>query len=103
MSSFLYVAKNDSETALSKQVARRPMERCTPWMAQKSANSFEVYWQPTAVEDHPSWRFSGEYRDGEGLDDQTGPQVIGHGVTLWGSETRCSVLACAPRVLPEHG
>ena len=66
---------------MSKHVARRPIERVTPFSAQKSANSRDVYWQPRSLWKITPVRWSaGEQRGGEGLDDQAGAQVVGHGV-----------------------
>src|SRR6478672_12705019 len=57
------------------------MERRTPLVAQKSANSCEgVLAAAVAVEDDACGGFAGHECGGEGLDDQGGAQVVGDGV-----------------------
>ena len=57
------------------------MERWTPFSAQKSANSRDVYWQPRSL-----WKITprggsvGDQCGGEGFNDQGGAQVVGDGV-----------------------
>jgi hypothetical protein len=61
-------------TALSQQVARRPIERRTTLTAQKSANYFGVCSQPWSL-----WKMTPaedmRVSSGESFDEQPGPQM----------------------------
>src|ERR671936_118904 len=46
ISSSLYVAKNDSASALSQHTPVFPIDCCTPCTSQSARNSADVYWHP---------------------------------------------------------
>lgn len=87
-SSFFRLAKKLSAAALSQQMPVRPIEPSRLLAASAAANSALVYWAaPVGMEHTIGAEPTGPVRHRQGVDDQGGAHVLGHGPADGGSTT----------------